>query len=1327
MCFGPCVFYVTVEIGCLGLCRLRDGNSSILIISWRGCVVGHAASQGILPFAVISSFPKSFVNRPIRHKEREMSTPHPSGTTLCSLSFHPLSYATARHGPLDVDAAPIAAQQQQPFSTAALATGSSSPKPKAQPHQGKWGTKGTTASKSAKAETTAVGSSDAPAADAKPQRPSFQAANAGDVPPAIGPSLKDMLSGCVYIWTACNHRVCGHCLKEEIARQTLSLPSPHAATLVADRSDEQSRGSATLLLTLRCGLCPAASPGPDQQHRPVRLFPSSSDGKPPTAAAESFRNRVAELLISATAVPLAPPAVAVGDEGGGGGGGGGSPSSHSLSSFATYQSWRVDVLESAPLQAVVRLHHAQYPLLVTELHNATSSSSPNASAMIARSESLKKMDGSQDRGGTGGPRDDALSHRGASQPALGSVAQEDRQCGICEASFASASQSSTTVVAGYCVQCGFLVCKECANTIHAKGKFKRHEVMAEMKSSSAGASGRTTTIGTNPADIGGGIKSDTTNNNAKTVAANCSVHERYPIELYCGTCQTAICLMCHYSGDHRGHDVTDLKELRKQLDAKLIEVGQRIRGRVAALDYLRSRGRTMMPIVSATGDGYLAAIRCFCENIREHLSTFETSAALHWGAAKRQIEQQWAIDEAALSSALGAFQTIEEGIMSSLMLPLPSPRPDRDEKASSTAAADSVSAVSVSSSVSTAELVALVPAILQRCRDVESAPLARLTSTLIDGCSSDAPTDANSSSSVPPSWQRICESLLPPPAEWATITLRGRDVSTALHQQLSAGALPSASDTLTAYGEALWTELLRQPALAPLSGGSAHVFFPSGGIGFMPQWHVRLRRSAAVGGTHLSVLVEVAERLISQTERQRSGQLPADFASSLGVLPSELVESRPLCLPDNSPQLMLSAPSPSPWFPPIAASSSGRTDAVAATALLASPQSSGVAHPSAPRQRVVAAATNGPHMEPFAAAPPAVPSRPTTMVISTGSGGAVTPTTGATGVFLARLFREDRTTGTVATPSAPGAAEKPPATAAGTGGSNGGGDFPTLTQFSSTQFMASTTADARHHHHALGGATGYQPVSISLAQGTTGRPRSHTPSVRRDDLSSETTTTSSIFSKDKKRTRSPQRTAVASSSSPSRAARLSYPHRQGNDDDDDEGGGQRRDGDDHNATLSDLLSSRGGGAGARERAAGRGSVAARADEGAQALRRGVDGDQEEEHSDDADVSRSLHGGGGTAGHRGGRSAAEKRGRGRPTTGLDDEGAGHHDEQPHDPTHDPSSADNSAGGVGPPKQQAILNSGVANRKGAATSDPLKAFTSSAAVAPPPSKTRFVLRI
>lgn len=105
-----------------------------------------------------------------------------------------------------------------------------------------------------------------------------------------------------------------------------------------------------------------------------------------------------------------------------------------------------------------------------------------------------------------------------------------KTCGACEKAVSQV----------FCVQCGFALCLECQSSMHSKKCFQHHEVVPLERV-------------------------------ARARPAKCPVHDSHHLDLFCFDCQCTGCVLCCFSGEHKGHNVIPLCEAAVQAESIISE------------------------------------------------------------------------------------------------------------------------------------------------------------------------------------------------------------------------------------------------------------------------------------------------------------------------------------------------------------------------------------------------------------------------------------------------------------------------------------------------------------------------------------------------------------------------------------------------------------------------------------------------------------------------------------------------------------------------------------------------------------------------------------
>lgn len=99
------------------------------------------------------------------------------------------------------------------------------------------------------------------------------------------------------------------------------------------------------------------------------------------------------------------------------------------------------------------------------------------------------------------------------------AASTSSTCGACEKVASSM----------FCLQCGFALCTECQSTMHSNKCFQHHKLV--------------------PLELA-----------ARVAPKKCPLHQSHNLDLFCFDCQRAGCVLCCFSGEHKGHDVSPICE-----------------------------------------------------------------------------------------------------------------------------------------------------------------------------------------------------------------------------------------------------------------------------------------------------------------------------------------------------------------------------------------------------------------------------------------------------------------------------------------------------------------------------------------------------------------------------------------------------------------------------------------------------------------------------------------------------------------------------------------------------------------------------------------------
>ncbi|KEG05881.1 putative zinc finger protein [Trypanosoma grayi] len=102
--------------------------------------------------------------------------------------------------------------------------------------------------------------------------------------------------------------------------------------------------------------------------------------------------------------------------------------------------------------------------------------------------------------------------------------EQQALCGICEEADAK----------NYCVPCGFPLCESCQQSSHQRGRYRAHEVVPLRTAHRRGP-------------------------------RMCVEHATMPLDLYCFSCSSCVCLTCCFGGSHKGHEVQTLDDVAEKM------------------------------------------------------------------------------------------------------------------------------------------------------------------------------------------------------------------------------------------------------------------------------------------------------------------------------------------------------------------------------------------------------------------------------------------------------------------------------------------------------------------------------------------------------------------------------------------------------------------------------------------------------------------------------------------------------------------------------------------------------------------------------------------
>mmetsp|Transcript_27363 Transcript_27363/g.43833 ORF Transcript_27363/g.43833 Transcript_27363/m.43833 type:complete len:547 (-) Transcript_27363:215-1855(-) len=133
-----------------------------------------------------------------------------------------------------------------------------------------------------------------------------------------------------------------------------------------------------------------------------------------------------------------------------------------------------------------------------------------------------------------------------------------RTCGQCEERPADL----------HCEQCDELFCRSCAAAIHRRGAMSKHHLRLHVGTEETAPSSP-------PYKVATTATVEKTGDPVCIVRKflRCPVHSEEPLQFFCLTCECeCICAECALHGDHRGHEVLNLREAAKHLPEKAGEL-----------------------------------------------------------------------------------------------------------------------------------------------------------------------------------------------------------------------------------------------------------------------------------------------------------------------------------------------------------------------------------------------------------------------------------------------------------------------------------------------------------------------------------------------------------------------------------------------------------------------------------------------------------------------------------------------------------------------------------------------------------------------------------
>ena len=197
--------------------------------------------------------------------------------------------------------------------------------------------------------------------------------------------------------------------------------------------------------------------------------------------------------------------------------------------------------------------------------------------------------------------------------------EETKICGLC---------TSGEVAVGYCRDCGEYLCECCHGPVHKKIKlFSTHDITSieELKSS--------------PVIITHAIKQP----------ALCPCHSEHKLEVFCKTCDRAVCSMCMLETTHKGHSYDFLKDVQDELMERIKSETNDIVNKEKTFEnelafvkkfekYICNQRDNLEADINAACDEYISKIQSMKEELLKQVeSKFTEDSKTIW-ATKNHLE-----------------------------------------------------------------------------------------------------------------------------------------------------------------------------------------------------------------------------------------------------------------------------------------------------------------------------------------------------------------------------------------------------------------------------------------------------------------------------------------------------------------------------------------------------------------------------------------------------------------------------------------------------------------------------------------------------------------
>lgn len=218
------------------------------------------------------------------------------------------------------------------------------------------------------------------------------------------------------------------------------------------------------------------------------------------------------------------------------------------------------------------------------------------------------------------------------------AASTSNTCGACEKVASSM----------FCLQCGFALCTGCQSTMHSKKCFQHHTLVSLELA-------------------------------ARVAPKKCPLHHSHNLDLFCFDCQCAGCVLCCFSGEHKGHDVSPICEAAAKAEsiiADAVTAAQKRAndakvGKEKLLDCVRDFESAVEETQQSVSEGF-AKLKKLLETREEELKVYlrdKISPSLQ--ALKQGVETSVALEKQATRGMekLEALKREEPTVLAHLVQP----------------------------------------------------------------------------------------------------------------------------------------------------------------------------------------------------------------------------------------------------------------------------------------------------------------------------------------------------------------------------------------------------------------------------------------------------------------------------------------------------------------------------------------------------------------------------------------------------------------------------------------------------------------------------------